>query len=93
MIARNPKELGQILREARLKRGMTQNELAKISGTSRHSVLRIERGEATGLGVVLRVATALRLALDLRSTDRPTTDLGKSVDIDAIVQRAKTQPR
>ena len=93
MIVRTPKELGQILREARVKRAMTQNELAKAAGTSRDSVLRIEQGKATGLGLILRVATALRMALDLRPTDRPATDPGKSVDIDAIVQRAKTQSR
>lgn len=92
MIVRTAKELGQILREARIKHGMTQGELAGSLGVSRHSVLRIERGEPTGVGVILRAATTLRLALDLRPIHQPVAESTTSADIDAIVRRAKGKP-
>ena len=93
MIARTPKEIGQILREARNNRGMTQGELARSLGVSRHSVLRMERGESTGAGLLLRAAAALRLALDLRPLKEPASGALSPVDIDAIVQRAKDKSR
>ena len=50
--------LGQLVREARLGKAMTTNDLASRTGISRALLQRIERGDAgCSIGVVFEVAT------------------------------------
>ena len=57
-------ELGALIRARRRERGLSQTELAELSGVSLRFVSEVERGRATaGLGLVLRLCS--RLALDL----------------------------
>jgi transcriptional regulator with XRE-family HTH domain len=75
---------GGILREARLRAGLTQRELARLAGVPQPAVSRIERDHVSPridtLDVLLR---ACGLALDL--VDRP----GRGVDRTLIRERLR----
>jgi transcriptional regulator with XRE-family HTH domain len=61
------RRLGDALRLIRLERGLTQDEVGHVSGTSRFIVGRIESGQAGGIafGKVRAVASALDVQVDL----------------------------
>jgi HTH-type transcriptional regulator/antitoxin HipB len=62
-------ELGALIRARRRERGLSQTELAELSGVSLRFVSEVERGRATaGIGLVLRLCS--RLALDLTVSPR-----------------------
>ena len=62
--------LGQLMREARKSQGLTQEQLASISGTGRRFVLDLESGKETcHLGKTLRVLTMLGFELYLRQKE------------------------
>ena len=54
-------ELGQRLTRARLDRNLTQADLAREAGVAKRTVERLEAGESTQLGNLLRVLRALDL--------------------------------
>lgn len=59
--------LGQLIRETRKSQGLTQEQLASISGTGRRFVLELESGkESCHLGKTLQVLTMLGLEIYLR---------------------------
>jgi len=59
--------LGQLIRETRKSQGLTQEQLASISGTGRRFVLDLESGkESCHLNKALKVLTMLGLELYLR---------------------------
>jgi Predicted transcriptional regulators len=63
---RQIRDLGERLRAARLRRQMTQAELAARVGVSVPTVGKLERGDpATSLSTMLRVLTALGLDKDI----------------------------
>ena len=66
--------VGAAIRDARLKAGLTQAELAQRVDTSREWVVRLERGsrEGTELGLVLRVLRELGLSLTIEPRHTPT---------------------
>jgi HTH-type transcriptional regulator/antitoxin HipB len=69
-IARSPKQLGNIIQRARKQRGLTQIELAQISGLRQEMISRIETGhEGTKLSSLYALFAALDLDLfaDIRS--------------------------
>jgi HTH-type transcriptional regulator/antitoxin HipB len=93
MIVRTPKEVGQLIREYRLKRRLTQASLAAQVGVSRKWIIDLESGKrTTDLSLVLRTMNVLAIELDARdrSAARPSRD---GVDIDAIVETAKRSSR
>lgn len=56
------KAFGQVLREARVKQGLSQEELGYIAGVPRNHVGNIERGEnLPTLGIVLKLSEALKI--------------------------------
>lgn len=61
-IARSPKQLGNIIQRVRKQRGLTQIELAQISGLRQEMISRIETGHE---GTKLSSLYALFAALDL----------------------------
>jgi|GEM_PF-1823929 len=63
----SPEALGQVLRAARRRRGLTQHELAETLGASRDWVNRVERGGAprAELLLVLRALASVGLTLSV----------------------------
>ncbi len=87
-------ELGTALREARHRRGMSQQTLADRSGLSRNFVAQIERGES-----VPTVATLTRLAVALATTvgellgeDMPAIEAGDTVPVPLVADRIAAGP-
>ena len=68
-----PADLGNLVREARLAAGLTQEQLAKRAGSSRLWVNQVESGHpGASLGKVLKLLTALDLVMDVaHSAKRP----------------------
>lgn len=58
--------LAEAVRVARLDRGWTQLELAHHAGVSRPTIARLEAARPVSSKTLVRVASALRLQLDLR---------------------------
>ena len=82
MVVRTARDLGAAVRDARLRRGWTQAELADRINVSRQWVISLERGKATAeLGTALRAITALGLIADL--VDAPAQDVG--IDLDQLL--------
>lgn len=64
----NTKELGLIVRDARKQQGLTQEDLAGLTGTGRRFISDLEQGKETAeLGKVLAVLASLGLALFAQS--------------------------
>lgn len=55
------KELGQRIKDIRIARSMTQNELCEKSGVSFATIARIEGGEASNINNLLRIMRVLGL--------------------------------
>ena len=68
--------LGENLKLARLRRNMTQKELAAAMFTTRQTVARLEAGDAgISLGMFLTAAFCLRRFAELRGMLSPETDI------------------
>jgi transcriptional regulator with XRE-family HTH domain len=64
--------LSQALREARIRRGLTQQQLAEMAGVTRLRVIDIERGSpGVAIGAYAQVARSLGLQLGLQAYRRP----------------------
>lgn len=67
--------LGDTVREARIRKNLTQARLAKLAGVSRRHLAALEKGANVSVGILQRVATVLDLTeihlgdLSLRSTE------------------------
>jgi transcriptional regulator with XRE-family HTH domain len=84
--------LGERLRLARLRRGMTQHELALRADVSRMTLARLERGELTvGLDLLVHVLGVLGLDSDLDLVARDD-ELGRRLQ-DAALRRPRRAPR
>ena len=82
MIVRTARDLGAVVRDARLQRGWTQAELAERIDASRQWVVALEHGKSTAeLGSALRAITALGLVADLVAA--PAVDSG--IDLDRLL--------
>ncbi len=63
-IARSPRQLGNIIQRSRKQRGLTQTELAQLSGLRQEMISRIETGhEGTKLSSIYALFAALDLEL------------------------------
>lgn len=67
MRVRTRKELGQLMRESRKKRRLTQAELAGIVGVSRRWVVQVEQAKTSAdLRTLLRAFRALGIEMHIR---------------------------
>ena len=67
--------LGQQLRLARVHRGLTQADVAQMSGLPRLKVIHVEAGRATvSAAAFARVASALGVEFTLTPSRRPTLE-------------------
>jgi HTH-type transcriptional regulator/antitoxin HipB len=65
-IVRLPSQLGAIIQSERLKQGMTQSELASLTGTQQKTISAIENGsEGTKLDTLLSVIASLGLDIQI----------------------------
>lgn len=82
MIVRTTRDLGAAVRDARLRKGWTQAELADRIDASRQWVISLERGKVSAeLGTALRAVAALGMVADL--VDAPSLDTG--IDLDRLL--------
>lgn len=58
------KACGQRIRDARRKKGMTQERLAKAAAISANSIRRIEHGQPTRVSTLRIIARTLRVSMD-----------------------------
>ena len=76
-IVRLPSQLGAIVQSERLRRGMTQSELASLTGTQQKTISAIENGSAgTKLDTLLSVIASLGLDMQIAPRERD----GKSIE-------------
>lgn len=72
MKARSEKQLGEAIQSYRLKAGLTQLELARLSGTGQKTISKIENGfPSTRIETIYSVLAALELEtnIDVRNKD------------------------
>jgi len=92
MYIRTPLELGALLRDLRVKRGLDQGSLARQVGVSRQWIVAIEKGKPRApIGLVFRTLSALGVMLDARDNlssgarkSKKTFDL-----VDQVLDRLK----
>jgi y4mF family transcriptional regulator len=96
MWAQTTAEIGKIIRAARLHRGLSQADLARLLGTTQAWVSEVEKGKDTAqIGMVLRVLN--RLGVKLKTdvvpwrTPKATGSAAKGVDLTRII-RNLSQP-
>lgn len=76
-IVRLPSQLGAIVQSERLRQGMTQSELASLTGTQQKTISAIENGrEGTKLDTLLSVIASLGLDMQIVPRERG----GKSIE-------------
>jgi HTH-type transcriptional regulator / antitoxin HipB len=77
-IVRSPLKLGAEIQSARLKRGLTQQQLAQLIGKQQKTISAIENGSpGTKLDTMLSVIAVLDLDLQLTSRRKGGADMGK----------------
>jgi ribosome-binding protein aMBF1 (putative translation factor) len=70
-------EVGRMVAENRLERGMSQQELAVLCGTTQSAIARLERGgRPPKIDTLMRIADALDAELHLEMRLRPHTNEG-----------------
>ena len=73
-LVQSPTALGRALRDARRRQGLTQQQLAGLTGVAQPTVSNVERGaKRVSVDTILRLSAALNLELVLQS--RPDVDL------------------
>lgn len=67
-LARSPEQIGNAIRRARKKRGMSQSDLAKMTGLRQGTISQIEKGHAAAkLETILAILSALDLEFQIQS--------------------------
>lgn len=87
MQAKSVRELGAVLREARIARGQTQRELADAINVTQSAISKVEKGNpGASIGLIFQLLRALDLPLTLGGgTPAPTAPPDDDfVDLDAI---------
>ena len=84
--------LGGNLRTARLRRSLSQDELARLAKTSRYTIQRIEKGDpAVSIGIIAHVLWILQLD-DLERVGDPSLDEhGLALSVAALPKRVKSK--
>ena len=70
MIVSNAQDIGAVLRSARVAKGLTQQQLGAMLGTTRQWVASVENGAPTArLGLVIDALKCVDLLLETRTDD------------------------
>lgn len=74
--ARTPKQIGDALRAARRAQGLTQSELASLSGQRQELISKIESGsEGTAISAICALLAALGLEFAVRARASAAPDI------------------
>ena len=85
-------DVGSLIRDHRMKRGWTQEELATRAGVSRLWIAQLEKGKSTAqIGLALRTLKELGVVIDASIPEAVTTTStrAKTVNLDHIIQRTR----
>jgi transcriptional regulator with XRE-family HTH domain len=82
-----PEDLGNPLRAARRRRGLTQQHLADIAGASRDWVNRVDRGHAPGAEVLLVLRALASVGLTVSVEESPA-----AIDLDEVLWQTDVSP-
>lgn len=94
-LARSPEQLGNAIRRARKKRGMSQSELGEKAGLRQETISLIENGNsAAKLETILAVLAVLNLELQIHSRMNKVTmaAMGLSPADDKLRRAAEGEP-
>lgn len=81
-LIRTAKDIGEMFRQARLARGLSQAGVARQADVSRQWLVGLESGKpGAELGLVLRTAAVLGLTVHLQPSPS---------DVDEVLERART---
>ena len=88
-------EIGKLIKEARLAKGLTQEELGSIVGVQKSAIAKYENGRV--VNIKRSTLQKLAIALDLKGSDliaeKPTVDnVGLSEEVMKLVEFAKSVP-
>lgn len=88
-------EIGKLIKEARLAKGLTQEELGGIVGVQKSAIAKYENGRV--VNIKRSTLQKLAIALDLKGSDliaeKPTVDDdGLSENVMKLVEFARTVP-
>ncbi len=90
MLIKTPADIGALIKDARLKAGLSQHDLAQMLKTSQGWVSEIERGKPTAeLGMVLKAINVLGINLDSRPAGVQPSTARPRVGIAAVLERTK----
>ncbi|MFL5382171.1 MAG: helix-turn-helix domain-containing protein [Longimicrobiaceae bacterium] len=93
MWIKSPKELAQLVREQRKRKGLSQQKLSELTGVSRQWIIALEQGKPTAeLGLVLQALSAIGLRVDIRDrSDAGDNDIAAVSEATTLVlERART---
>jgi len=84
-------DFGNVIREARKRRGLSQQQLADLVGVSRQWISEVENGKPRAeLQLVLTTFNHLQIQLHTQPRSAPTPfDSMPDIDINAIVDQAR----
>jgi HTH-type transcriptional regulator/antitoxin HipB len=88
MIIRTSRDLGLLIRDTRLKHGLTQDQLATRVGVSRKWLVDVESGKkASDLKLILRTLNVIGIQLD--AVDRAKGNAPNALDINAVIDATR----
>jgi y4mF family transcriptional regulator len=94
MRLKTPADIGALIRERRRALGLDQSALAGRVGVGREWIVDIEKGKPRAqLELVLRTLNALEIGLIVETSGPAAARDIETVDIDAIVERARRPSR
>ena len=88
-------EIGTLIKEARLAKGLTQEELGSIVGVQKSAIAKYENGRVVNIkrSTLQKLAVALNLKGSDLIAEKPTADDdGLSENMRKLIQFAKTVP-
>jgi len=95
MIAKNVRELGAVLREARTNKGLTQRDLARRINVTQSVISKVEKGyPGASVGLIFQILRSLDLPMSISETlpsNKREHDPAYLADLDAIANTGLTQ--